>query len=182
MKVSEIVKMCGEILNLNLSDEYFDSSVAPDEFSVKVLINACNFVLEELYRDYATSIRKTVVEVKDGFADTSIYKLCKVISLLDEEGNDVKFRYGDGGIFVDSDGKYNLCYARLPSVMGWNDEVALPSPRLTERILIYGVVREYLSIVGDWQTAKQWETRFKDALQVACCKTSTMRMPVGRWM
>ena len=181
MKVSEIVKTCGEILNLNFSDEYFECSDAPNEFSVKILVNGCNFVLEELYRDYATSIRKTVVEVKDGFADTSIYKLCKVISLLDSEGNDVKFRYSDGGLYVNTDGKYNMCYARLPSVVGWDDEVQLPSPRLTERVLIYGVVREYYAIIGDWQSAKQWDARYKDALQVACGKISTMRMPVGRW-
>ena len=66
MKVSEIVKTCGEILNLNFPDEYFESSDAPNDASATMLINSCNFVLEELYRDYATSLRKTVVEVMDG--------------------------------------------------------------------------------------------------------------------
>ena len=182
MKVSEIVKTCGEILNLNFSDEYFESSEAPNDANVKILVSGCNFVLEELYRDYATSLRKTVVEVKDGFADTSLFKLCKVLTLVDEEGNDVKFRYGDGGLYVDVDGKYNLCYARLPNVVGWDDEVQLPSPRITDRILVYGVTREYYALVGDWLNAKQWDTRFKDALTIACGKVSTMRMPVGRWV
>ena len=182
MKVSEIIKTCGEILNLNFPDEFFESSEAPNDVSVKLLVNSCNFVLEELYRDYATSLRKTVVEVKDGFADTSVYKLCKVISLLDEEGNDVKFRYGDGGLYVDADGKYNLCYARLPNAVGWDDEVELPSPRITERILVYGITREYYVLIGDWLSAKQWDSRFKDALTIACGKVSTMRMPVGRWV
>ncbi|MCH5153049.1 MAG: hypothetical protein J1F68_03740 [Clostridiales bacterium] len=181
MTVNEIVKMSSEILNLGLSEECFEGDL-PDNNVVKILLNSCNFVYEELFREYATSLRKTVVEIKDGFADTSLYRMCRVISLVDAEGNDVKFRYGDGGLYVDADGKYNLCYARLPDVLSWGDEVRMPSPRITERMFVYGVVREYYSVTGDWALAKQWDTRFKDALQVAGVKTSSMRMPVGRWL
>lgn len=181
MKINEIIKMSSEILNLDLSDVDFDGDM-PDSNIVRIMLNSCNFVYEELFRDYATSLRKTVVEVKDGFADTSVYRMCRVISLVDAEGCDVKFRYGDGGLYVDTDGKYNLCYARLPDVLGWGEEVHMPSPRITERMFVYGVVREYYAVTGDWVLAKQWDTRFKDALQVAGVKTSSMRMPVGRWV
>ena len=185
MKVSQIVKICGEMINLGLPDELFDEgvsgSVAGQNPDVKVLINCCNFVLEELYRDYATSLRKTVAQAVEGFVDTSQYKLCKVISLVDAEGNDVKFRYGDGGLYVDKDGKYNLCYARLPNAVEWEDEIVMPSPRVTERMLIYGVIREYFASQGDWSSAKQWDVRFKDALMVSQVKVSSMRLPVGRW-
>lgn len=182
MKTNEIIKMSGEILNLDLSEDYFHSEQMPADNIVKILLNSCNFVYEELFRDYATSLRKTVVDVVDGFADTSAYRLCRVISLVDAEGNDVKYRYGDGGLYVDKDGKYNLCYARLPDVLGWGEEVKMPSPRITERMLVYGVVREYYAITGDWNSAAQWDARFKDALQVAGVKTSSMKMPVGRWL
>lgn len=181
MKINEIIKMSSEILNLNLPTELFDEEM-PDDNMVRILLNSCNFVYEELYRDYATSLRKTVVEVIDGFVDTSVYRMCRVISLVDAEGNDVTFRYGDGGLYVDADGKYNLCYARLPDVLGWGDEVCMPSPRITERMFVYGVVREYYAVTGDWTLAKQWDTRFKDALQVAGVKTSSMRMPVRGWL
>ena len=181
MKINEIVKMSSQILNLNLAEEYFDSNELPDDNVVRILLTCCNFVYEELFRDYATSLRKTVVEVKDGFADTSVYRMCKVISLVDAEGNDVKFRYGDGGLYAE-DGRYNLCYARLPDVLSWDNEVHMPSPRITERMFVYGVVREYYAVIGDWTLAKEWDTRFKDALQVAGVKTSSMKMPVGRWL
>lgn len=185
MKVSQIVKICGEILNLGLDDNLFDGSVAGSEAlqnsEVKTLVNCCNFVLEELYRDYATSMRRTVVDAVEGVVDTSQFKLCKVISLVDAEGNDVKFRYGDSGLFVSKDGRYNLCYARLPNQLAWDDEVPMPSPRITERIFIYGVVSEYFATQGDWASAKQWDTRYKDALQASQVKVSSMRLPVGRW-
>ena len=179
MKLNEIIKMSSEILNLGLDEVDFDGEL-PDNNIVKILLNCSNFVYEELFRDYATSLKKTVVEVIGGFADTSVYRMCRVISLVDAEGNDVKFRYGDGGVYVETDGKYNMCYARLPDVLSWGDEVAMPSPRITERMFVYGVVREYYAVMGDFALAKQWDTRFKDALQVAGVKTSSMRMPVGR--
>lgn len=181
MKTNEIVKISSEILNLDLSEEYFENDLLPDDNVVKILLNCCNFVYEELFRDYATSLRKTVVEVRDGFADLSVYRMCKVISLVDAEGNDVKFRYSAGGLYAE-DGKYNLCYARLPDVLGWIDEIHMPSPRITERMFVYGVVREYYAVTGDWTQAKEWDVRFKDALQVAGVKTSSMKMPVGRWL
>lgn len=181
MKLYEIIKTCGEVLNLDFPEEYFTAN-SNDDGRVKILVNCANFVYEELYRDYATALRKTVVDAVNGFVDTSVYKLCKVITLTDSEGNDVKFRYGDGGIYVDEDGRYNICYARLPDILGWKDEVAMPSPRITERIFVYGVVREYLATLGDWANAKQWDDRFKSALQVACSKTTSMRLPVRGWL
>ena len=183
MKVKELLKLCGEMANLAFPDEESVESEAERQGSlVRQLLNCCNFTLEELYRDYAGSIRKTVVEVVDGFADTSEYRLCKVISLVDGEGNDVKYRYTEGGLAVSEDGKYNLCYARLPADVTLEDDVTLPSPRITERVLAYGILREYFTVVGDTSTASQWDERYKDALRIADVKSSSMRMPVGRWI
>ena len=181
MKTREIVKMTSELLNLQLPEESFEGD-EPCQDVVKVLVNACNFVYEELYRDYATSLRKTVVVAYNGFIETSPFRMCKVISLVDGEGNDVHYRYGDGGIYVEQDGSYNLCYARIPDVLGWDDEVLMPSPRSTERMLVYGVAREYYSFIGDWASAQQWDARFKDALQASAVKNSSMQMPTRGWL
>ena len=183
MKVKELLNLCGEMANLDFPDEEsVESEVERKGSVVRQLLNCCNFTLEELYRDYAGAVRKTVIEVVDGFADTSAYRLCKVISLVDGEGNDVKYRYTEGGLSVEADGKYNLCYARLPSDVTLDDDVALPSPRITERVLAYGILREYFTVVGDVATASQWDERYKDALRIADVKVSTMRMPVRRWI
>ena len=183
MKVKELLKLCGEMGNLVFPDDSeIDSQLETQGSLLRQLINCCNNTIEELFRDYASSIRKTVVEVVDGFADTSGYKLCKVISLVDREGNDVKYRYTEGGLSVQEDGKYNLCYARLPNDVTLEDEVTLPSPRITERMLAYGILREYFTVVGDTLTASQWDERYKDSLRIADVKNSPMRLPVGRWL
>ena len=181
MKVKDLLKLCGEMGNLNLPDDV-ESDTEGQLNRVRQLLNCCNFTLEELYRDYASSIRKTVVEVVDGFGDTSGLRMCKVISLVDGEGNDVKYRYTEGGLAVDADGRYNLCYARLPNDVNLNDDVTLPSPRITERMLAYGILREYFAINGDNLNSAIWDERYKDALRIVEVKTSSMRMPVGRWL
>lgn len=182
MKVSELVKTCGEILNLGFPDEYFIGSLAPNDSNASKLTSCCNFVLEELYRDYTSSLSKTVVEAINGFVDLSNFSICKVISLVDSEGNSTHYRYAEGGLLVAKDGKYNLCYAKLSPTLGWDDEIKLPTFRVTHRILIYGVLREYCLQIGDWSNASAWDSRYKDALRVASVKRSVLRIPARRWV
>ena len=182
MKVKELLMLCAEMGNLNLDVNTFENDAKVVGACARQLLNCCNFVLEELYRDYASAVKRTVVEVADGFVDTSSLNLCKVISLVDGEGNDVKYRYAEGGLSVNGSGKFNLCYARLPSALGLKDDIALPSPRITERVLAYGILREYFTIIGDTYTASQWEERYHGALRIADVKNSTMRMPARRWL
>ena len=183
MKVNELLKLCAEMGNLDFPTEYdLDTQLNTQGSCARRLLNCCNDTIEELFRDYSSSIRKTVVEAVDGFADTSEYKLCKVISLVDGEGNDVKYRYTEGGLQVEKDGRYNLCYAKLPSELTVYDDVVLPSPRITERIVAYGILRDYFTMEGDFASAAQWDERYKDALRTVEVKCSSMRMPVGRWL
>ena len=182
MKVKDLIALCAEMGCIEVNANTMNQDVEVVGTCARQLLNCCNFALEELYRDYASSIRKTVVEEVDGFVDTSPLNLCKVISLVDGEGNDVKYRYCEGGLTVCKDGKYNLCYARLPACVGLTDEVPLPSPRITERILAYGILREYFTINGDALTATQWEERYRGALRIADVKSSAMTMPTRRWL
>lgn len=180
MKLKELLKICCDILSLDVAESYFEATEQPDSAILKRLVRCFEFVYEEVYRDYANALRKTVVEVKDGKACVDGLRLCKVLSLTDSSGNDVNFRYGDGTLSVERDGKYNMRYAHLPETPAWDEEVTLP-PNIGERALTYGVLREYLSALNDWYNAKQWDDRFKNALQAACGKTSLARMPKRGW-
>lgn len=182
MKLKEMIKTCGKLLSLELADGYFETDDAPSNNSIVTTLLTCfEQVYEELYRDYASSLRKTVVESENGVIDLAGINLCRVASLLDGEGNNVPFRYSDKSISVAYDGKFNLTYARLPDKAGWNDELVMPSPTISERVLVYGVMREYLAAVNDWATARQWDERFKNALQAANGKNTSMRLPVRGW-
>lgn len=180
MKLSQLIKICDDMLGLGSAAVYFDMPDTPDSKNINKLLSCFGNVFDEIYRDYATSLRKTVVEATDGFVDVKDYKLCKVISLTDSEGNDVPFRYSDGALFVRQDGKYNMCYSRMPDCARWQEEVPLP-PNVGVRAVVYGVLREYCASIGDWSNAEQWDERYKNAVKSANCKLSAMRMPARGW-
>lgn len=181
MKLRQVVKECGDILALGLSEDFFQPQAEVTDGRVARLLNCFRSVYDELYRDYASALGKTVVESVDGKVDLSPYKLCRVVSLVDGEGNRVSFRYSDNALAV-KDGRYNMCYARLPENVEWDGDVIMPSPCIGERVLIYGMLRDYLASLHDWANAAQWDKRFKDALQVACGKSPAKRMPVRGWL
>lgn len=182
MTVKEIVKLCDKMADLGVSESCFadDSDGSEDEKAQKLLC-AVNSVLEQLYCDFACSLKRAKVSSQNGFIETATLRLNRVIALTDGYGNNIPYRYTENGLAV-PDGNYALVYALLPNEVGWNDEVVLPTPRVTERLFSYGVVAEYLFMNGDVSASENWETRYKNALQNANVKSSSCNLPVGRWV
>ena len=71
MKVLEILKLCNGMADLQLPERYFaeQSDALADERITK-LVYCCNSLLEQLYCDYATALKKCTLVATDGFADT----------------------------------------------------------------------------------------------------------------
>lgn len=183
MKVIDAVKICGEILNLSFSQELLnDVPQALKDDGINKLLRCCNVTLEELYRDKFGDCNSAVIKVSNSKADIASLGLCKVISLTDAKGNAVAFRYCKNGLFVHKDGAYVLHYAKLPAVLELNSEIELPSPRLSYRIFVYGVVKEYYFESGDLDLYGVWNEKYLDALKVASEKTGGLTLPVGRWL
>lgn len=180
MNVIEVIKTADEILSLGINVEE-TADLSSDNRCVS-LLSCCNFLLEELSREFASDCRTTVVQATDGFVDTRSLSLCRVISVVDSRGNTVPFKYAQGGIRVDFDGRYNLTYAHLPNKLDFTSEVALPTPRVTFRIFVYGVVAEYLRRLGDYVTCAVWQEKFDAALSVARRKSERLTMPSRRWL
>ncbi len=181
MKLKELIQKCSELLGLELSRSYFQATSQPQNTYIDKLVACFDSVYEELFRDYASPLRRTVVQSADGVVDLSGLRLNKVVSLTDGEGRDVPFRYSDNALSVGRQGSFNLCYSRLPDDVAWDEEIKLPAPYLSDRLLTYGIMREYLCTVGDWSAAGMWDERYRTAITAACSKTTSMRLPVGRW-
>lgn len=184
MNFIKVLKICGDILGLNYTDEflYGDKAEIEQDTTAKRLLDCCNSVLDVLYREYALETRQTVIEVKDGFVNTQNLKLIKAVALKDSCGNDVKYRYASGGLYADKDGKYNLKYVHSPDEVTVDGEIELPSPRITERIFVYGVLAEYFSQIGDVTQADIWTEKYSSALKVLELSSVCRVMPARRWL
>ena len=182
MTVTKTIQTIDEILNLGIFQQakYDEQSVKSDVRSIR-LLDCCNSVLEQLYAEHMADPTRTLVEVVDGVAplDPQTYRVLKI---KDSNGCDVDFHYTSSGIAVDTDGRYNVTYARLPRKMSFDDEVILPDPRITYRLFVYGVIAEYLRRVGDYATGESWQQKFDDAITVTVELRKSARMPTRRWL
>lgn len=183
MDFIKLLTTCAEIIGLEFSDELLlggKEELARD-VTVKRLLNCANSVLDSLYRSYSRISRNTVIQVVNGFAETESLKLIKVNSLTDSCGNAVKFRYRDNGLLVDTDGRYNLSYVHAPAEITVDSQIILPSPRISERIFVYGVIAEYYTLTGDLTLAAVWNDKYLNALQVLSLSVTSV-MPVRGWL
>lgn len=177
MTIKEIIKLCNQMADLEVSESCFESDTLDSK--AQKLVQCSNLALEKLY-GVATELHSTTVTAAKGFIDLSALKLDRVISLT-YLGKNASFRYGKNGLHVKNDGKYTLVFAAKAPKLGWADEVVLPSPRISERIFAYGIIAEFFYSLSDFSSAKVWENRFENALHTVTLKTSSLTMPVGRW-
>ena len=183
MKLNQAVKICGEILSLGLSEEYFahTQTATPEDKNVQLLVTAAGFVTEELFADYGANVYKKTASTVDG--TLAVANLCKVLSLTDaQSGNDVAFRYTAQGLYVGRDGKFDVVYTTKPTKPSWTEEVPLPSTALSDRTVVYGMIAEFFLMSGDSVTAEPWRVRFEDTASAATVKTSSVHMPARRWL
>ena len=180
----DLILTIDKILDLGIAPDLDSGDATMDEDSRCLQILSCsNFVLEQLYREYASYVRKTVVEAVKGLIDTSALKLCKVFALTNSSGAKVPFTYTSQGLAVQTDGRYNLTYAKLPQeIVQGEEEIIMPSPKITIRMFIYGVCAEYLYRICDYTRSASYEEKFKSALTVASMSRNNCVMPVRRWL
>lgn len=108
--------------------------------------------------------------------------MIKAISVTDESGNAVTFRYTDGGLLTTDCDKAAVIYAKRPTHPGWQDEVPVPTGIASDRVVIYGMLAEYFLMRGDVNQSAVWRTRFVDAATIDGDKKFARNLPQRRWL
>lgn len=187
MTVSELILKIDVILGLDI-EARLDVSKQTAEQAMrqnaccKSLLACCNLVMGELYEQYALDCRSTVVQAADGVIDMGNLKMCKVLSLVDSSGRSVPFKHTYGGLLVKDACKCNLTYSRLPDPLDFESEIKFSDPRISERIFTYGVIAEYMRIIGDYTESASWTDKLACALSAAMSARSGARLPDRRWL
>lgn len=182
MRVKDFICFCGNLGNLELPARYAnddDGREALQDDRVQNLLLSLNCVLEEVWPKVG-EVRKISVRAEDGKIDLSGLNLCRVLSLT-AHNSEVVYRFSGNALSTDVDGELCLVYVCRPQKAAWNGDVVLPA-QLNETVVAYGVLSNYFLATGDLSTSSLWRERFGEAFRTAVKKSSSMSMPVGRWL
>lgn len=180
MTVKEIlITACNMMQESLLAEKIEKESELTEEENVLVeeLLRAFNFVQNEIATEFIPLIKDEKIESQHGEFPLSLLseKIAYVISLKDEEAH-VKYRiYGDKLMF---DGKVTLTYCYCPKKSSLDEECEMILP---ERVLAYGVLREYFLLQGLASEASMFEEKFKNSLKNFSRKKSEIVMPKRAW-
>lgn len=144
-----------------------DAYMSSDSDKVNRVKLCLNNVLEDIACDYINCVFQEKITMRAGqkFTFDLLEKNIISVKKLIKNGNEVDFTLYCDGISVKEDGEYMICYNYLPAVDLENDKIEYFSPRLTNRIVSYGVTCEYLLLEGRYDEAGLWESRYRDALK-----------------
>lgn len=187
MTVSELITQLDDVLDLNVVSRLDVSACTKEQAmeqdrACRSILACCNAVLGELYAKCASGVRATVVEACDGFIDTGMFKIGKVLSLKDSMGTDVPYSYAQNGLTVKRNGKFNLCYLRASEPLSFAGEIVLPDCRISGSVFLSGVAAEYLRIEGDYSRSESWANKYLASLELALADKSRLRLPSRRWL
>lgn len=177
MKVKQILTKCADVCGVQIDWQSADEQPST---SLKNMLLAFNTVAEQIHIEVSGQICQTVVEAKNGLVSLPA-DACKIVSLKSGGGAKVAYRFCGKGVFVKASGKLNLTYVTRFQSLSYDADYSMPVP-ITERILVFGTVAEYLRIVGRYNDAEPFGQAYSDALENAAKKSGSANMPAPSWL
>ena len=161
MQVNDVLLSTCTLLGI---EESVVGSPSSDEDTLSLLLNALNFVIFEIYEEHIPVYYKEKVVANDKVIlyDAFTKNLSKVKSITCE-GAVAPFQMGVDGLYVLSDGEYEVTYSYVPGEVGLGDAIDFP-PRVSIRTVSYGVAGEYSLYVGRFDECATFDARFNSAI------------------
>ena len=181
MTVKEIIITACEMLEQNELAEKLQGGlelIEEETLVLNQLIKAYNFIQNELATEFVPLIHKESIGSKEGcFSLSKLEKrLAYIVSFKDGYAQNLKYKIiGDKLIF---EGKGELTYCYCPEKATIDDESLLLVP---ERVVAYGILREYFLLNTCPSEASHYETKFKNSLFNFSRKKSEIVMPSHIW-
>lgn len=182
MTVKNVLSLAIEELGIyNDVAEYLNSSSLNGSSDARLLLKCFNTVENEIAVDYIPLIKEQTFEVVDGINYNDFESTpSKILSVKNEGGRRVPY-----GIFANKiktkKGKVIVKYNYIPkekNIDGISDFASV----ISERIMAYGVMAEYLTAKGEYAEASVWEKKYRDALKSVHNVKKNVVLPVGAWV
>lgn len=181
MKLNDAIALSCDFLELSELKSKIGAEDVDDESSTIIakLLRCANLAYEEIVTEYIPILNTETLSVNEGkILFSSLAKpICGIVSVRDESGNDIKYTLSADHISL-SAASAQITYQTIPAQLALGAE---PSVLFPERLLAYGIAREYLFLQDQSEAALIYEKRFKDALTSFVRKKSKLLLPRRRW-
>ena len=182
MTVKEIIitscKMMQEdLLAQKINDE---TELNEEELVLKnELVKCFNFIQNEIATEYIPLVKtEEITAVEGGLLLSSLSeRIAYVISLKNSYGENVKYKIVGNKLIFDGTATLNYCYCPKKVELSSESKLLLP-----ERVLAYGVLREYYLLQGFASEASVFEKKFKNSLLNFSRRKSEVVMPKPAFM
>ncbi len=173
MKIKDIIKTVSTYISREdvvnyLNDETSEVSKSTLE-TVDLLTRLANLVITELAEGMIV-MKKT--EKTDGFSSVKYSELTfqplDVISVGDINGKPLSFTKSAYGVSSSSGGIYSVMYSYLPPNYDLNENIGEFEKNVSQSMLSYGVIAEYLLTQGRFDEAVMWNKRYNECIDNLC--------------
>lgn len=181
MKLNDAIKISCDFLELSDLKSKIGAEDIDEESSQQIqkLLNCANLAYEEIVTEYIPILQTETVNSEDGKIMFS--QLTKpvsgIVSVKDENGCDIQYQLSADHITLSAE-SVKITYQIVPESLSLGAEISVLFP---ERLLAYGIAREYLFLLDQSDAALVYEKRFKDALTSFVRKKSKLLLPRRRW-
>ena len=184
MTVREVLCETAELLGeedlktaIKNSNENSDAEI---KRKTEILLACFNTVQSEISINYQMPEKEIDVNGKQIDISNISPLPIKIISVLDEFGEKLDFSYKNNCIYTDYTAK-KLIYGYVPQEKGIDDDFEFSGKLISKRAFKYGISAEYCLIEVRYEESVNWESRYRQALEVKK-DYSKIRLKAGtRW-
>lgn len=179
--LKKVVSLIGNTtLNNSIENETF-SDVQQNE--INMLVNCVNLTISNISSNYLKLYDIVEIENRGGivnFSKISNKQIYDIVSVRNSHNKPISFNITPDGVNTQT-GKVIIKFTYFPDDVNFNDNITCFPLKLTERVVVYGVLAEYLYAKGVFDEALAWENRFKNEMKSINRPQKSISTKVRRW-
>ena len=177
MRVDSVVKQV--LVRLGIDERYNLNLLPKDDALIITIVRCFNMVANELASDYVEIRKIECVQATNKMVsyDSFSERLINV-KKVEQNGVNVKYRLYPDFLMIEAEGQVDIEYCYLPSTVELDDEIML-TPRITELLMINGVLGEYCLINGRYEDSMLYDKRYREMIKLAIKPTHEIRLKQG---
>lgn len=188
MLVKDIIKKACKLIGISdvlnyLNDESEDATLSTDASEklneLLLAVNLTNNTIASQYFEISASTKCDNPSGVVSFESITTKNIVDIKKVTDQENNDIDYKVLSDGIHSDYKSLI-VYYTYIPDDLTISDSVDYYL-KLSEITFAYGVVSEYLFLVGDLEEASIWDEKFKNILFAISRPRRNIVMPSKGW-